>query len=204
MATRADDEQSLPAASRVWFLGALGAVTAILLETFGVLTWQVADEANTLATAANELASDANQLEKNTDEFTQQMGGMVRFWRGTLRPTPSSGTKAHLDTKAQSMSGLTPASGGVVLLVSDLKLWRIRSVNDGGCPIVRRCRPGTNQLTVTSGMLDHGENGITKENECPQTPEEVYEQLQALLVRLQYGRFCQVEIEKISNTLFWI
>lgn len=59
----------------MWFLGALGAVTAILLETFGVLSCQVADEANTLATAANELAIDANQLEINADEFTQQVGG---------------------------------------------------------------------------------------------------------------------------------
>lgn len=56
------EEKSLPEIILTWLLQVLGAITAILFGTFGVLSWQVAGEANRLTNDANQLADDANGL----------------------------------------------------------------------------------------------------------------------------------------------
>lgn len=55
MAARADD-RSLPETILVWFLQVLGAVTAILFGRFDVLSWQAADQANSISDVANSVA----------------------------------------------------------------------------------------------------------------------------------------------------
>lgn len=54
------DQRSLPEVILLWFLQVLGAVTAILFGTFGILSWAVADQANTKADIANTQADTAN------------------------------------------------------------------------------------------------------------------------------------------------
>lgn len=54
------DHRSLPEAILLWFLQVLGAVTAILFGAFGVLSWQVAGEANQLSRSANSQSDTAN------------------------------------------------------------------------------------------------------------------------------------------------
>lgn len=82
MATKADEEQSLPATLLVWFLEVLGAITAILFGTFGILSWQVAGEANKLASNANQFAEDANALTN-----TANMLALVALCGGSLSGT---------------------------------------------------------------------------------------------------------------------
>ncbi|KAI3392555.1 hypothetical protein diail_5526 [Diaporthe ilicicola] len=54
------DHRSLPETILLWFLQVLGAVTAILFGAFGVLSWQVAGEANQLSKSANSQSDTAN------------------------------------------------------------------------------------------------------------------------------------------------
>lgn len=54
------DERNLPERILLWFLHVLGAVTAILFGVFGILLWQSASEANTLASNTDEKADLAN------------------------------------------------------------------------------------------------------------------------------------------------
>lgn len=63
-------ERSLPETILLWFLQVLGAATAILFGTFGILSWNVADEANSLANEANQLANEANRLTDTANMFT--------------------------------------------------------------------------------------------------------------------------------------
>lgn len=60
MATTRRDERSLPESILLWFLQVLGAVTAILFGTFGILSWQLADQANQLSSGANTKSDQAN------------------------------------------------------------------------------------------------------------------------------------------------
>lgn len=50
------NHRSLPEAILVWFLEVLGAITAILFGTFGIMSWKAADEANSRSDTSNLVA----------------------------------------------------------------------------------------------------------------------------------------------------
>lgn len=77
MAVRAD-ERSLPGVILVWLLQVIGAVTAIIFGTFGVLSWRVADEANRLAADANDKSDRANSM--------SDVANLVALVFGAMRP----------------------------------------------------------------------------------------------------------------------
>lgn len=54
--TSRHNHRSLPEAILVWFLEVLGAITAILFGTFGVMSWKAVDEANSRSDTSNLVA----------------------------------------------------------------------------------------------------------------------------------------------------
>lgn len=91
--TTQSDQPSVPETIQLWFLQVPGAVTAILFGTFGVLSWQVADEANDLADNANGLASKANELAKDANKYANDgnLLALVTLCAGGL-----AGTKVNI------------------------------------------------------------------------------------------------------------